>query len=74
VNKRVHVGCGIRCPFMKWNWIALVVGLVIMWSINLAMDTLWGAFGLLPWLVTIGLTVRWEIIHSPAKMYRTWTP
>jgi hypothetical protein len=28
----------------------------------------------LPWLAYVALAVRWEVVHSPSKMYRTWRP
>ena len=78
MKRRVHAGCGIRSPFIKWMWVTLALGVFISWSVvGLTWGSLLGLLGMLgwvPWLAVVAANIRWERVHSPAKMYRTWSP
>jgi hypothetical protein len=79
MSRVVHVGCGIENPVLGghhiWRlWTALVLAIVVSFPVDLLTDSLWGLFAYVPWLAVIAVAIRWEIVHSPAKMYRTWYP
>lgn len=74
VIRRTHTGCGIRNPVAPWTGAALALAYAIFWPAFLLAHT-WLAFlGYLPWAVTMAALIRWECVHSPAKVYRTWWP
>ncbi len=72
MRHRVHVGCGIENPFgarLLWGM------LLLAWAIQVSLAfSWWGFLGYLPWLAVLAAGGRWEFVHSPAKMYRTWAP
>jgi hypothetical protein len=74
IRHRVHVGCGTRNPFIGWLWATLVLALAVSFSLNLTLNTLWGLLAYLPWLAVLVMGIRWDVVHSPRKMYRTWSP
>lgn len=71
---RAHVGCGTHDPFYGLIWPLLIAGLVIMWPVNLALQTLWGCLAMLPWLINVLCIIWWEHVHAPDKMFKTWWP
>jgi len=73
-GRRVHAGCGLRNPFVPWLWAALIASQGIMWPVLLLTGSWLAYLAWLPWLLVLALLLRWERVHSPEKMYRTWSP
>ena len=74
MRRRVHAGYGMRNPLMTWTWVAFALGQCMMWPVILLTGSWLGFLAWLPWLTALALFVRWEHVHSPEKMYRTWSP
>jgi hypothetical protein len=72
---RKHEGCGTNNPFNGlYLWASLGVGWVLAIGLLVLTRSFWSQ---LAWLVTLAMWLpvfRWEIIHAPSKMYKTWWP
>jgi hypothetical protein len=75
MRRRAHIGCGTRNPFgRRVLWTAWTAAQLITWPLVLLMHTWLGFAGWLPWLAAVAAALRWEYVHSPERMYRTWFP
>ncbi len=73
-RRRVHAGCGIRNPWLKWIWITLALAYAISFPVDLLTGSLWGMAGYLPWVLANAGMAWWEKAHPPPGMYRSWHP
>ena len=53
----------MRNPFLKPLWLTCAIGLIVSFSIDIPLTTLWGLTAWIPWLVMFIALITWERRH-----------